>query len=293
MKRFSKTLTAVLFFSFFFIKAACASPLQIEYYGVVSSSSDINMLKMAQDFFYTQLNAIDRISVSDKRTDTSAVLTSIPDTSALPIHKLAFFVEINEDRKNETTVFWNCRYYAKFSESGEIAKREKVYDSYYKMLTNAKETIEDFLAPYMAKNERQQDAAGSGTEGTFPDKISLENLSGTWTGEPFTDKIVILRGGRGFIIFKNGATMNISVSLQETDTGSQVKIKQAGKTNASFLPELPRELALKAAPTADPVEWKLFVKSADTLSGTKKTLIPDQNETSVQTKLLETTWHKK
>ena len=102
----------------------------------------------------------------------------------------------------------------------------------------------------------------------------LLQLSGIWSGEPFTDKIVILRGGRDFIIFKNGATMNISVSAEEnSEHGSLIKIRQIGKPNASFYPELPREIALSVAPNASPIEWNFTMNDENALSGTKTTLL--------------------
>ena len=39
-------------------------------------------------------------------------------------------------------------------------------------------------------------------------EATLETLAGTWTGEALVDKVIILRGGNGFVIFKNGASMN-------------------------------------------------------------------------------------
>ena len=83
--------------------------------------------------------------------------------------------------------------------------------------------------------------------------ISTENLSGTWSGEENIDKIVILRGGRGFVIFKNGASMNITVENKD----NQIVITQKGRSNASFYPELERNTALNAALSADPIEWIL------------------------------------
>ena len=69
--------------------------------------------------------------------------------------------------------------------------------------------------------------------------MTLDTLAGTWTGDTLIDKIVILRGGKGFVIFKNGASMNIVISIN----GSSVTVIQKGRSNASFYPELSRELA--------------------------------------------------
>lgn len=101
-----------------------------------------------------------------------------------------------------------------------------------------------------------------------PAVTSTENLSGTWSGEDYIDKIVILRGGRGFVIFNNGASMTISVKL----SGADVIITQNGRSNASFYPDLPRQNALTAALEAEPIEWKLTFADNNTLTGSKKTI---------------------
>ena len=110
LKQKSKNLTITLLFFIFFLKAIWASPLQVEYYGVVSTSSDVNMMKMAQDFFYTQLTSIDGLSVSDKRSDISSVSATIPDTSNASLNKFSFYAQITEDKNGENSIFWNCAF---------------------------------------------------------------------------------------------------------------------------------------------------------------------------------------
>ena len=113
-------------------------------------------------------------------------------------------------------------------------------------------------------------------------------LAGTWSGEELIEKILILRGGRGFIVFKNGASMTISVSIE----GESVTVKQYGKSNASFFPELPRQEALKIAATASPIEWKLKL-DGNTLAGTKKTLVADKkSSTGVSEGVVNVSWVK-
>ena len=105
--------------------------------------------------------------------------------------------------------------------------------------------------------------------------VSIESLSGTWTGEEFIDKIVILRGGRGFVIYQNGASMNISLKIEN----GNLIATQISKSNASYFPEISREKALELAPTAEPIEWKLNIKNSSELEGTKYTLT-EKNQNS-------------
>ena len=213
----------------FFLTAALisAAPLQIDYYGVVTSSSDLNMSKMAQDIFYTQLNSIDNLKILDKRPDVGSASRSLPDTSSSGSSKVVFYAEISEERIDESNVIWNCRFNAKTPFDGKIYSKQDKYDSYYKILTNAKTSIEELLFPLRQIAAKvPEEAPISANPGA---SFSLESLAGTWSGEPHTDTIVILRGGRGFIIYKNGATMNISLSIVNGKDGKkEILIRQVG-----------------------------------------------------------------
>ena len=121
------------------------------------------------------------------------------------------------------------------------------------------------------------------------DLLSLENISGTWTGEPNINKIVLLRGGRGFVIYKNGATMNINVQIEN----NTLHCIQTGKSNASFFPELPREIALVVALNAEPIKWIMTLTDGNTLSGTKESLQTAGNDAStVEKAIIPVTWTK-
>ena len=271
MIRLYKGLTSTLLLilgSFLF-----AVPLQVDYYGVVTSSADTSMLKMAQDVFFTQLNSIDNLSVTDKRPDLSKVLSALPDTSGSGNQKIIFYAEILQIKKSESETIWECTFKAKTPSDGKTYSNNTSFDSYYKILVNAKLSIENLLNPL---KEMALETPSENADDFIPGKINLtlESFSGTWSGEPYADKIVILRGGRGFIIYKNGATMNIALSLEKDSSGTQkLHVKQTGKSNASFYPELSREIALTAAANASPIEWIFSISSATSLSGDKHTLI--------------------
>ncbi|WP_147614811.1 TP0183 family DNA metabolism protein [Treponema pectinovorum] len=291
MKGFLKAKIAL----FFIIEATLqlnAQKLQVDYYGVVSSSQDTNMLKMAQDLFFTQLNSIDGLSVSDKRPDLAKILTSPPEITLNQPSKIVFYAEINSQKTETQNINWHCDFYAKTSDKAKILKESRFYDSYYKMLTGAKESLEELFSPL--KNNinfpEKNDIPLTKTENSADEPFSVESLSGTWSGEPFSDKIVILRGGRGFIILKNGATMNILVKAKSR---SEITITQTGKPNASFYPSLPRDIALQVAQTANPIEWNFSMASKDTLSGTKNTIIESAQSQKAEPGIENITWTKK
>ena len=147
------------------------------------------------------------------------------------------------------------------------------------------ETISNLMAGKSDAIAEQTEASGSKTSTKIQ---STEVLSGTWGGEDSIDKIVIMRGGRGFVIFKNGASMNISVEIK---ANNDIVITQSGKANASFFTEIPRDLALKEAVNADPIKWTLSLDDENTLTGTKSTLI--LSDGTAQSGTLNVTWKRK
>ena len=124
------------------------------------------------------------------------------------------------------------------------------------------------------QNKQKENAKDNNIEEKHQKSIPLENLSGTWKGEENIDKIVILRGGRGFVIFNNGASMNIQIK-NSTSVPNQIIVTQNSKSNASFFPELPRNMALQAAVQAEPIQWILNINDENTLKGIKQTLLLD------------------
>ncbi len=271
-----------------------ATPIKVDYYGVVSQSSAANLLKMAKDIFYSQLKSIDNITVNDKRPDISKALTQAPAINGDSKNLIAFYAEIDEGRSEETGLtVWNCKFNAVNTADGITHSKNETYDSYYKILSSAKNDIEDILknlhdSENEIENTVQASAPASGRD--------IESLAGTWSGEPYTDKIIILRGGKGFVIFKNGATMNILVNVKSSskDGFMDVEIKQIGKSNASYFPELPRETALQSASKAKPIVWSFKLVSHDRLEGTKTTMIPSaSNDSGVEQGVRNSVWTKK
>lgn len=259
----------------------------VEFFATVSSSADDNMIKMTTDLLYTQFQSLDGYSVSDKRTEVFTPPSDSPNIS--------FYADIQEDYDGG----WICTLNAyRMEKNVSVTKK---YDSYYKILMDSKASIENLLLNLTENSElkKQEEPAEKDSEDEKKEEANpilrqrnpvMDSLAGTWTGEELIEKILILRGGRGFIVFKNGASMNILISVS-TD-GNSVTVKQNGKSNASFFPELPRQEALKNAATASPIEWNL-VFSGNTLEGTKRTLIADKkSSTGVSEGTVNVSWTK-
>lgn len=245
---------------------------------------DDNMSKMTSDLYYTQLSEINNYIVSDKRESTK--LSALPDTSKLNADKLSFYAIITKSDDSgkwvSTISIYDGLKKATYSESRE-------YDSFYKILMEPKSTLQQTITALLSNTSLPSGANTSG--GSAKLVQSTEFLSGTWAGEDSIDKIVIMRGGRGFVIFKNGASMNITVEIKSSGKSQNIVITQNGKANASFFTDLPRELALKEAVNADPIRWVFEVLDDNTLNGVKNTLI--LNNESAVSGTVSVTWKRK
>ncbi|MFC2387888.1 hypothetical protein [Treponema socranskii] len=243
----------------------------VDFFGVISSDADANMIQMTETLYLTQLGELPGISVTDRRQSGFAEAykaQGAPDFSKAA-SPLAFYALIG--KKDPAGGKWDCTICVADMRTKDIHSYTQTYDSYYKILMESKASLQSIFESLL--NNRSPKEADRTNDTNIPDNrspaLSTDSIAGTWSGEDSIDKIVILRGGRGFIIYKNGATMNISVSV----TGKEVTVTQAGKSNASFFPELPREAALLAATDAPPLTWKLTVQNSSTLSGIKTTLV--------------------
>lgn len=279
-KRITKFLTilAVLFFS---LQSAICQPYNIDYYGIVSSEIDDNMAKMLSDLYYTQFQEISSFEVTDKRTQDC--LKSIPSNDSIDSSNFSFYSIITKENAK-----WISNLTIKNKNLNHSVKKE--FDSFYKILMEPKDILQASLKDLvLQKTVVSTEEQTEQPQINLP-QISTEFLSGTWYGENNIDKIVIMRGGRGFVIFNNGASMNISVELSNASKKA-IKIKQNGRSNASFYPDLPRQVALKVAVNANPIEWNFELLDDNTLKGKKSTLI-SANEDAIPG-IIDVTWHRR
>ncbi|MCR5218102.1 hypothetical protein [Treponema sp.] len=249
-------------FIFLFLTACSLHAAQnVDFYATESSSQDTGMIQMTTDHFYSQFQTIDGYVVIDHRKDHYS-----PDKAG---SNIAFYAEIQEAPEGG----WICTLNALKGDSKKAVTSTKKYDSYYMILLDAKPSLENLLSNLAGKAVQETPQVQKETAPVQKAHTDIENLSGTWAGEDFIDKILILRSGKGVIIYKNGAIMNVSVEIEDKN----VHIKQTGRSNASYFPELPRATALKNAASAPPVEWKLTLTPDGKLQGEKNTLVEDED----------------
>ena len=251
----------------------------VDFFGVASPDAEKSMVSMTETLYLTQLGEISGITVLDRRNSgftASFLETGNPDFS-LSDTPLSFFAVIRKNTSDDGS--WTCTLTVYNSSAEKSYTYSKKYDSYYKILMESKSSLQQVFKDLLNQHvpDSQTDSSGNtdNSEESSADTagISTETIAGTWTGEDNIEKIVILRGGRGFIIYKNGAAMNISIAVVSQNGSLSVIVSQSGKPNASFYPELPRKTALEAATTADPITWSFIFENGKTLSGTKKTLV--------------------
>lgn len=271
------------------------------YYGVVTNVNDQNMLNITQDLFFAQLRGISYLETQDMRDDeikdsykeiqtdeSGEAFFKRAQSQVSDPNTIVFVTRIYRPRSDEK---WQCAFIAKNMATGAVVSKGKEYDSYYKILTDAKVLIQSVVSGAAGNSDSEtagaQKIAGgpaaAGAEG------GTENIAGSWGGEKDASKIILLRSGRGFIVFNNGATMNVTVSAGEG--GTSIKIVQKDKFNASFYPDIDRQTILNFAESASPIEWNLTLTKSGSLVGKKKTLV--QSGDSVEPASVDVAWTKK
>ena len=272
-----KAVLLVIISTIFSLQLICQS--KIGFFMAVSDSSDTATINLTQDLYFQKLSLLPNVVVSDLReiNFSSANLSEYPDLD------FVFYPEIQENGTG-----WKCIFHAKKISSNQNYTAEKTYDSYYMILMDAKTEVTKFIEKLNSPTKDSSfDENSSNNSSSTESYISIESLSGTWTGEEFIDKIVILRGGRGFVIYQNGASMNISLILEN----GVLLITQISKANASYFPEISREKALELAPTAEPIKWNLNIKNSSELEGTKYTLT-EKDKNSPEFSYIPVKWKK-
>ena len=235
---------------------------------------------MTEELYFSQLKE-QNINLEDKRNENFCTGYFLnPETVFNNKNGFsAFFIVINKLPSQK----WSCSVNVRDSlQNTKTCTKE--YDSYYKILMESKDSISSAIKDLLNNND-----AEIKTESIS--QLSTEAIAGTWSGEEVINKVVIMRGGRGFVIFRNGASMNISVKITTDENNLQeAEILQTSGNNASYFPDIERKTALEMAVTAEPVRWKLKLSDSKTLSGTKETFV--QTGDNISWSKVFVTWKK-
>lgn len=234
----------VFFFLLFSISTHTVGA-QLYYYGVKSAALSDKNTELASNLFYEELKKV-TLDISDMRGKRKENLDD------------AFYVEIEKTGKEGL----KCIFV--FLKDGKQITKMREYGSFYQMLVEPK----DYLKAVF--KEIQEEKSGSlPNKNVTPQALTHESVQGEWKAEEGISKVILMRGGRGFVIFANGASMKVTSTIE----GSALTVRQVGASNASYFPTIPREAAMKGAVSAQAVEWHFIMDGRGKLSGTKKTLL--------------------
>ncbi len=284
-----KILTAAIFFSLFsFLCFSQQNKDIIEFYAVTSSSSDREMIKLTQNLLFSYINDLDGYTVIDKRDEEFS-----PD-SGPGEGNYAFYASIQNSPDG-----WMCTLSLYSNRTGDVQTAGKAYENYSLILLELRTSVSALFDLVKAREQQQEqpvpkaDPAQTKNLPYRPAAIpSTESLAGTWKGEKNIEKIVIMRGGRGFVIFSNGASMNLDITIKN----GVLYASQKGSSNASFYPDLPRQVALAVAQTAPPIEWRMELSDdSKILFGQKTTLeavYDGDTVVSTQTTVVPVVWER-
>lgn len=277
-----KVFSIVSLFLFLSIAANAEEKTSVKFLGIFSADADKNMLNMTEDFYYKQIAEYDiNLTYSKNETFQTEFEKNKEIFFANYDGSYIFFIEIK--KSNDTK--WICEFNLRKTSDGTTKTITREYESYYKILMESKTALKQTFFSLFDTSD-QETLAAKPAKNTG---ITTDAISGTWQSTEPINKIVIMRGGRGFIIFKNGATMNIKISISESNSSSII-ITQASGNNASFYPELERKAAMEYAVSAEPVKWELFMQEDGSLKGTKNS--PVAQGDSVIEGTIPVTWTK-
>lgn len=301
----------ILFFLFLAcsVSAFCQDQFDVFYYGIIADSAQVNQINISQDLFAAQIRAIPELNLVDfrnnglkesflslsdseiKNIDSEKLFSLISDNEKLKASEKAVIFFCKIDKTEDET--WDCTYYTKNLSTNKIDSVSKNFETFYKILADARNTIGEILSSSceieLTKGQTQARAA---REPISDVAMTVEGVSGTWSGEKNITKIILMRSGRGFVIFSNGASMNITIEIEQAQNNHKMlKIKQLGNFNASFYPDIPRQKVLAYADNATPIEWTFMLTGSGTLSGFKNTLGLDDSE-SIGPKTERVEWKK-
>ena len=143
------------------------------------------------------------------------------------------------------------------TKSGEVYTVSSVYKSTGELALKARSILESAFAVSIAPEKRQA---------TNPERISENQVIGSWKGEAGIEMIHLQRGGRGVAIFSSGAQMVLSYVIE----GNTLRIWQISPNSERFYYPLPLVVAKRLAEGAEPMSWELSLYNQGTvLEGVK------------------------
>ena len=267
----NKRIVCILLINFIF--SSLFAQHRVGFFAAVSDSQDASTIKLTEDLYFSKASLLPNVNVVDYRNR----IFSESDLSKYSDVTYVFYPEIQEEGTG-----WICTFHGFNVATKKQFSLEKKYDLYYKILMDAKTDIENFLISMEPSSESVKNSPLV----QDIENISLDKITGTWKGENYIDKIMIMNGGRGFIIYESGASMNISVSIDQ----NHIVVRQNGRTNPAFFPDVPANIVLQNIDNAEPIVWNFELKNFSTLEGQKYTM--QENSGNAEYTQIPVVWKK-
>lgn len=263
--------------------------IDVHFFGIIIPPTLENQKNISENLLSAHLRIIPEITFIDNtKPGIEKQISNLPentpaieyldkiDRSFLIPNKQAIgiFAIINKiDEEN-----LECTIYTQNFLNGQNFSLTENFKSFYKLLTDVKSSITNLIS----KTANIQLTAIQAPKRQMPKinelAMTVEGVSGTWSGEKEINKIILMRSGRGFVIFSNGASMPINVSIEINERNHKIlKITQQGNFNASFYPDIPRQKALEYSQKASPIQWNFILTETGSLEGFKYTLVLDSD----------------
>lgn len=276
----------------------------LHFFGIIIPPTLENQKNISENLFSAHLRIIPELnfydntkpgieSLSKDKTENNTIISyfDLIDTSSFSKDQISIGLFAKITKLDEENL--ECTLYTKNFSTNKTSELKENFKSYYKLLTDIKNSINTILKNTV---DFEITTIQSTKKHSFPkiDEVAMtvEGVSGTWTGEKDITKIILMRSGRGFVIFSNGASMSITVNIEVNERNHKIlKITQQGNFNASFYPNIPRQKALEYSQKASPIQWNFILTESGNLEGFKYSLTLDNDGNIVEQKN-HVTWNK-
>lgn len=290
MKNNSQCKVSILFLVFTFIlfsqdifsqeKDQTNSKRNLYLYSFVSDleNEDTTKLQLCTDLFYSQFEINEEFLLQDKREThySNEIYEQHKDSK-----NLVFYHSVSQTESSWISTL-NL---IDFATKQEITLT-KEYKDFYKILMEAKDTLSELFEKQKVKP--LQPKLATETQEKQTTSYTVADLYGTWKGEECIHKIVILGAGRGFIIFDNGASMNVIVKVEN----QKLVVEQECASIPDYFPEIPLDFASQLDENTNPIVWDLTIENLNLLNGLKNTYAFVESSNSIEPTKIQVSWYR-
>ena len=272
-----------LFPLFFISVAPCLSALQtVAVYQIEGANVNAQTAQTINNLMVTFIKAQKKYKIIDMRSEYAP--KEYPKDSAADF---VFFAAVQ-------TVSGGIRISLTLKGQEDKSSRfiSKVYERSNALLLDSRRLINRLFDFSIALEQPAQAENLSDNDRLIPID-TIDSLAGTWKGEAGIDRIMILKGGHGIIIFSNGSSLSLDLTLED---GHLIVKPKADTQPHQFLP-LPEEIIRQIVQKIEPPQWRFLVSANNSLlSGTKQEVQVHHNNTDITDISYETVpveWQRK